>query len=95
MTYKVAVHPSVSINLKKLHRRDPQGYDYVKKRLNLLVYKPEMGHPLGEEFQGKWRIHIGPFVLIYTFDSASNILTFLVFERYTKAYNMDTAYALT
>jgi mRNA-degrading endonuclease RelE of RelBE toxin-antitoxin system len=32
-------------------------------------------------------------VLIYTFDSASNTLTLLVFEHYTRAYDMDTAYA--
>lgn len=93
MTYKVAVHPSVRKNLKKLYVIDQSAYDYVKKRLRLLVYKPEMGCPLEAEFQGKWRIHIGPFVLIYTFDSASNIVTFLVFEHYTRAYDMDTAYA--
>jgi mRNA-degrading endonuclease RelE of RelBE toxin-antitoxin system len=93
MTYKVAVHPSVRRNLKKLYSLDRPVYDYVKRRLNLLVYKPEMGYPLGQEFQGKWRIHIGPFVLIYTFDSASNTLTLLVFEHYTWAYDMDTAYA--
>ncbi|AKB61974.1 type II toxin-antitoxin system RelE family toxin [Methanosarcina mazei] len=93
MTYKVAVHPSVKRNLKKLYTLDRPVYDYVKRRLTLLVYKPEIGSPLGEEFQGKWRIHIGPFVLVYTFDSASNILTLLVFEHYTRAYDMNTAYA--
>ncbi|MPM92279.1 hypothetical protein SDC9_139414 [bioreactor metagenome] len=93
MTYKVAVHPSVRKNLKNLYSLDRPLYEYVKKRLRLLAYKPEMGYPLGAEFLGKWRIHIGPFVLIYTFDSESNILTLLVFEHYTRAYNMDTAYA--
>lgn len=92
MTYKVKAHPSVRKNLKKLCNFDRPAYDYVKKRLRLLAYRPEMGYPLEAEFQGKWRIHIGPFVLIYTFDSASNILTLLIFEHYTRAYNMDTAY---
>lgn len=93
MTSRVAVHPSVSRNLKKLHSLDQPVYDYVKKRFLLLAYKPDMGYPLGAEFQGKWRIHIGPFVLVYTFDSASNIITLLVFEHYTRAYDMDAAYA--
>ncbi|AKB79195.1 hypothetical protein MSHOH_2712 [Methanosarcina horonobensis HB-1 = JCM 15518] len=52
-----------------------------------------MGYPLEAEFKGKWRIHIGPFVLVYTFDSTSNTLTFLIFEHYTRAYDMDIAYA--
>jgi len=93
MTYKVALHPSVRKNLKKLCRLDRPGYDYVKCRLRLLAYRPEMGFPLEAEFEGKWRIHIGPFVLVYTFDSAANILTLLVFEHYTLAYDMHTAYA--
>jgi mRNA-degrading endonuclease RelE of RelBE toxin-antitoxin system len=93
MTYKVSVHPSVYKNFKKLYMLDSKGYDYVKQRLRLLAYKPEIGIPLNEEFQGKWRIHIGPFVLIYTFDCNSNVLTLLLFEHYTRAYDMLTAYA--
>ncbi|MDQ1251819.1 MAG: hypothetical protein QG646_930 [Euryarchaeota archaeon] len=93
MTYKVALHPSVRRNLIKLYHFDRQGYEYVKQRLRLLAYKPEMGVPLEAEFQGKWRIHIGPFVLVYKFDSTKNILTLLVFWHYTWAYNTYTAYA--
>ena len=93
MTFKVALHSSVRKNLKKLYQFDRQGYEYVKHRIQLLAYKPEMGVPLEAEFQGKWRIHIGPFVLVYKFDSTKNILTLLVFEHYTWAYNIYTAYA--
>ena len=93
MTYKVSLHPSVRKNLKKLYQLDRSDYNYVKQRLKLLAYMPEMGVPLEAEFKGKWRIHIGPFVLIYTFDSAANIITLLVFEHYTQVYNMYTAYA--
>lgn len=93
MTYKVALHPSVRRKLKKLYRIDRPGYDYVKYRLRLLAYQPEMGVPLETEFEGKWRIHIGSFVLVYTFDSDANVLTLLVFEHYTRAYDMYTAYA--
>ncbi len=93
MTYRVALHPSVRRNLKKLYRLDRQGYEYVKQRLCLLAYKPEIGVPLEAEFQEKWRIHLGPFVLVYKFESTTQILTLLVFEHYTWAYNMYTAYA--
>ncbi|RXA19951.1 type II toxin-antitoxin system RelE/ParE family toxin [Methanosarcina sp. MSH10X1] len=93
MTYKVALHPSVRRNLKKLYRLDRPGYNYVKDRLRLLAYMPEMGVPLKTGFEGKWRIHIGPFVLVYTFDKATNVITLLVFEHYTEAYDIYTAYA--
>jgi mRNA-degrading endonuclease RelE of RelBE toxin-antitoxin system len=92
MTYRVTVHPSVSKNLKKLYSFDRPAYDYVKTRLRFLAYRPEMGYTLEAEFEGKWRIHIGPYVLIYTFDSTSNTLTLLTFEHYTRAYDIDTAY---
>lgn len=93
MTYKVALHPSVHKNLQNLYRLDKPGYDYVKHRLRLLAYRPEMGFPLEVEFEGKWRIHIEPFVLVYTFDSDANVLALPVFEHYTWAYDMHTAYA--
>ncbi len=93
MTYRVSLHPSVRRNLKKLYRFDRPDYNYAKQRLKLLAYRPEIGIPLKTEFEGKWRIHIGPFVLVYTFDSATNILTLLVFEHYTRAYDTYTAYA--
>jgi len=93
MTYRVAVHPSVCKNLQELYSLDRPAYDYVKKRLRLLAYRPEMGNPLEAEFEGKWRIHIGAFVLIYIFDKASNTLTLLTFEHYTRAYDTDIAYA--
>jgi mRNA-degrading endonuclease RelE of RelBE toxin-antitoxin system len=92
MTYKVSVHPSVYKNFKKLYILDRKGYNYVKQRLRLLAYKPEIGVPLNAEFQGNSRIHIGPFVLVYAFDSGTNVLTLLVFEHYTRAYDMLTAY---
>lgn len=63
MTYKVALHSSVRENLKRLYRLDRQGYDRVKHCLRLLAYRSEMGFPLEAEFEEKWRIHIGPFVL--------------------------------
>jgi mRNA-degrading endonuclease RelE of RelBE toxin-antitoxin system len=91
--YKVALHPSVRRNLKKLYLLDRPEYEYVKQRFRLLAHNPEMGVPLEAEFQGKWRIHIGPFVLVYKFDPTTNILTFLVFEHYTWAYDLYTAYA--
>ena len=93
LTYKVALHPSVRKNLKKLYRLDRHGYEYVKQRLCLLAYNPQMGVPLGAEFEGKWRIHIGLYVLVYKFDSSTNILTLLILEHYTWVYNMYTAYA--
>lgn len=93
MTYKVALHSSVRENLKRLYRLDRQGYDHLKHCLHLLAYRSEMGFPLEAEFEGKWRIHIGPFVLVYTFDRDANILTLLVFGHYTRAYDIHTAYA--
>jgi mRNA-degrading endonuclease RelE of RelBE toxin-antitoxin system len=93
MTYNVAMHPVVRKKLEMLYKSDRSGYTYVKKRLKLLVYKPDMGVPLEAEFRGKWRVHIGPYVLIYTFDKTLNTLTLLTFEHYTRAYDCFRAYA--
>lgn len=93
MTYEVAMHPSVREQLAKLYQTRRPDYEYVKKRLFLLAYKPDMGQPLRDRFQGKWRIHIGPYVLVYIIDRLRKTLTILTFEHYTRAYDRFKAYA--
>ena len=65
----------------------------IKKKLNQLIKKivelsqnPYSGKPLRSVLKGKWRVHLGPFVLIYKIDEGHKILIFLVFEHHDKAY---------
>ena len=93
MTYEVVMHPLVRKQLARLYRSSRPDYEYVKKRLLLLAYKPDMGQPLCDEFRGKWRIHIGPYVLVYMIDRPRKTLTILTFEHYTRVYDRFKAYA--
>lgn len=93
MTYEVTMHPAVRALLTKLYQNNRPDYEYIKKRLLLLAYKPDMGQPLQDELKGKWRIHIGSYVLVYMIDRLRNILTLLTFEHYTRAYDCLRAYS--
>lgn len=86
MTYQVSAHPKVRKELKKLYKKDKVRYTYLKKRLIILAETPEIGKPLRNVLKGKWRIHIGSFVLIYDIDKKNNRIILLNLEHHDKVY---------
>lgn len=86
MTYKVIAHPRVRKEFKKLYKKDKVRYAYLKKRITILAEKPEVGKPLRNVLKGKWRIHIGSFVLIYEIDEKHNRIMLLDFEHHDNVY---------
>ena len=80
------VHPDAQKELKKLYKKDKVRYEYVKKRLIVLAEKPENGKPLRNLLKGKWRVHIGSFVLMYTIDNKNNTISLLSFKHHDSAY---------
>jgi len=86
MTFKVIAHPRVQKELKKLLKKDKVRFDHIKKRLEILSKNPEIGKPLRNILKGKWRIHIGSFVLIYEIDNENYSIILLDFEHHDDAY---------
>jgi len=67
-------------------RRDKKTYDRVINKIVELSQNPYLGKPLRSVLKGKWRVHIGPFILIYQIDEEHKTLTFLEFEHHDNAY---------
>jgi addiction module RelE/StbE family toxin len=86
MTYKIIVHPRVQKELKKLFKKDKVRYSNIKKRLEILSNNPEIGKPLRNILKGKWRIHIGSFVIIYEIDTENKSIILMDFEHHDNAY---------
>jgi len=72
--------------LQKLFKKDNIRYSHVKKRLEILSNNPEIGKPLRNILKGKWRIHIGSFVIIYEIDNENSSIILLDFEHHDQAY---------
>ena len=86
MTYKIIVYPRVKKELQKLFIKDKVRYSHVKKRLEILSNNPEIGKPLRNILKGKWRIHIGSFVIIYEIDNENNSIILLDLDHHDQAY---------
>jgi len=86
MIYKIIAHSRVQKELQKLFEKDKVRYNHVKKRLKILSGNPQIGKPLRNILKGKWRIHIGSFVIIYEIDKENSSIILLDFEHHDNAY---------
>jgi len=86
VTYAIQLERNLEQNLHKLNRRDKKIYDRVINKIVELSQNPYLGKPVRSVLKGKWRVHIGPFVLIYQIDEEHKTLTFLEFEHHDNAY---------
>ena len=86
MIYKIIAHSRVQKELQKLFEKDKVRYNHVKKRLEILSDNPQIGKPLRNILKGKWRIHIGSFVIIYEIDKENSSIILLDFEHHDNAY---------
>ena len=59
----------------------------LQKKIEYLTEHPEMGKPLRNRLKGKWRVHIGPYVLLYTIDSSQNCIMLLKFKHHDEVYS--------
>ena len=84
--YSYEISPKLDEKLTKLAKKDKLTYDRVQKQIIKIAQNPKQGKPLGNILKGKWRVQIGPFVLIYTIDENQHKVVFLEFEHHDKAY---------
>lgn len=86
MSYTIQLDHHLEQNLVKLKKKDREIYDRVTNKMIELSQNPYLGKPLRTVLKGKWRIHIGSFVLIYRIDDEHKTVTFLEFEHHDDAY---------
>lgn len=86
MTYTIQLEHRLEQYLAKLKKKDKKTYYRAIKKIMELSQNPYSGKPLRRVLRGKWRVHIGPFILVYTIDEEHKAVIFLEFEHHDKAY---------
>ena len=71
MTYAIQLEHRLEQKLVKLEKKDRKTYTRVINKIIDLSQNPYAGKPLRSVLKGRWRVHIGPFVLIL--ESPNNI----------------------
>jgi len=84
--YIFEIKKGLEKSLRKLAKKDRQLYEAVTKKILQIAENPTVGKSLRNVLNGKRRVHIGHFVLIYEVDDKEEKVTFIEFEHHDKAY---------
>lgn len=84
--YEIVASPDVEAAFRKMRRKDAARFEQILKKLKEIGENPEIGKPLRRPLQGRWRVHIGNYVLLYIFDSKNGVITLVKYAHHDEAY---------
>ncbi len=84
--FQVVVEEEVKEVVLKFIKKDKVKYEYFAKKVKQLADNPYHGKPLQNVLKGKWRVHLGEYVLIYSVNEEQKVITLLKLEHHDKVY---------
>ena len=84
--YEIVASPDVEAAFRKMRRKDAARFEQILKKLQEIGENPEIGKPLRRPLQGRWRVHIGNYVLLYIFDTKNGVITLVKYAHHDEAY---------
>ncbi len=87
MTYSLRYRPGLKEEILKYLRNDPVRFEQLARKIEFLTEHPENGKPLRNQLKGKWRVHIGPYVLIYKIEHTEHCVVLLKFRHHDEVYS--------
>jgi addiction module RelE/StbE family toxin len=87
MIYTLRYRSGVTDEIRKCLKNDPVRFEQLAKKIEFLTIHPEMGKPLRNVLKGCWRVHIGPYVLVYKIDQARQCVVLIKFRHHDDVYS--------
>ncbi|MFH1249196.1 MAG: addiction module toxin RelE [archaeon] len=86
--YVYEVIPSLQKILNKLSKKDKELYEQVLKKIEEIINSSDVEHykNLRYDLKDKKRVHIGHFILVFSFIKEENKIKFLDFDHHDKVY---------
>ena len=86
--YSYEVKPNLQKILKKLSKKDKILYEQIVKKIEEIINSNNVEHykNLRYNMKDSKRVHIGHFVLIFSFDKNRNLISFEDFEHHDNVY---------
>ena len=86
--YSYDIKPHLKKVLEKLSKRDKNQYEQVFKKIEEIIKSDSIGHykNLRHDMKECKRAHISHFVLVFSFDSAQNLVSFEDFDHHDNIY---------
>ena len=82
------IKPSLQSTLNKLSKKDKSLYEQVMKKINEIINSYDVEHYKNLRYNMKdcKRVHIGHFVLVFSFDKSTNTISFDDFDHHDTIY---------
>ncbi|MDP2749681.1 MAG: hypothetical protein Q8O89_02515 [Nanoarchaeota archaeon] len=82
------IKPELSKKLIKLSKKDKIAYDSVLRKIEEIVNSPDIEHykNLRYDMKDSKRVHMGHFVLVFSYDKAKDFVSFEDYDHHDKIY---------
>jgi len=82
------IKPELKKFLEKLAKKDKAAFEAVVGKINEIASSPDVEHykNLRYDFKESKRVHIGNFVLVFSYDKAKDFISFEDFAHHDKIY---------
>ena len=88
--YNYEIKPSLRDILRKLSKKDNILYKFTLKKIEEIINSESIEHykNLRHNMKDYKRVHIGHFVLIFSYNEKFNLISFEDFEHHDKIYQI-------
>jgi len=84
--YSLVVKEGLDRTFARMAKEDRNRLDAVAKKVAEILEDPYRFKPLRGPMQGKRRVHVGPFVLVYEINEGRKVVILLDFEHHDTVY---------
>lgn len=74
--------------LQKISKKDKQTYEKIMNKIQEVIYSPNINHykNLRYDMKDSKRVHIGHFVLVFSYDERDDFVCFEDYDHHDKIY---------
>jgi mRNA-degrading endonuclease RelE of RelBE toxin-antitoxin system len=85
---KFEIYPELNKKLIKLSRKDKSLHDQVIKKIEEVITVSDIDHytNLRYDFKDSKRVHVGHFVLVFSYDESEDLIIFENLNHHDKIY---------
>jgi mRNA-degrading endonuclease RelE of RelBE toxin-antitoxin system len=86
--HEFVIKPELEKKLVKLLKKDKPTYEKIMKKIDEIINSKDAEHyeNLRYDMKGSKRVHIGQFVLVFSFNKSKNLVSFEDYDHHDNIY---------
>jgi len=84
--YDIEVRERLDRSFRKLAKKDARQMEAIAKKIEEIAGEPHAYKPLGFPLEGKRRVHIGSYALLFSIDEARKTVVLEDYEHHDRVY---------